>query len=211
MEERIRFYGELGAHEAALEEAGVNFNGEHDYSELTRITCRALFTVFTPWVLFSSLVMTSFSSFWAFYSAFHSTLAGCCTFCGLVAFRLDRSLLARFGLPSLFAAFCLTAPLASLPFLGQELGREGLQWGGDFGFLASLVLGGQLYWLLLPVSAAIIVLGPRPLLLKVGYVLLALGLANFVIFICLIAVGPLIFDFVQDARLLFSAMLCIRL
>ena len=184
---------------------------EHDYSELTRSTCKALFTVFTPWVLFSSFVMTSFSSFWAFYSVFHSTLAGCCAFCAIVAFGWDRVIQARFALPTLFVAFCVIAPLASLPFLNHELAKSSAHWGGDFYYLASLILGGQIYWLLMPVVLAIMVIGPRPWLFKAGYALIFMGIFNFAIFICLISVGPLVFDLFQDAKLLFFAMLCINL
>lgn len=184
---------------------------EHHYSELTRSTCKALFMVFTPWVLFSSFIMTSFSSLWAFYSVFHSTLAGCCTFCAIVAYDLDRKVLRSYSLPPLLLSFCLTAPMVSLPFLSHELGKNSGQWGGDFYLLASLILGGQIYWLLLPVVLGIIFFGPKRLLTSCGYAILFLGLFNFAIFICLISLGPLIFDFVQDARLLFSAMLCFRL
>ena len=184
---------------------------EHDYSELTRATCKALFMVFSPWVLFNTFLMTSFSSFWAFYSVFHSTLAGCCVFCALVAFQWDRKIQARFALPTMFVAFGLIAPLASLPYLNHELARNSGHWAGDIYYLGSFILGGQIYWLLLPVIAAIMIKGPRPLLLKTGYVVIFLGMFNFALFIILVSLGPLVFDFMRDAKLLFFAMLCISL
>lgn len=211
MEDRIFYYGGLTTERKRTETQAPDNRVEHNYSEMTRLTCKALFAVFTPWVLFSSFVMSSYSSLWAFYSVFHSTLAGCCAFCAIVAFSWDKTIQARFALPSLFVAFCLIAPLASLPFLNYELAKNSAHWGGDFYFLTLLILGGQTYWLLLPVVLAIMAKGPRPWLFKAGYTVIFLGMFNFAVFICLISAGPMIFEFFQDAKLMFLAMLCITL
>ena len=111
----------------------------------------------------------------------------------------------------MLVAFSRIAPLASLPYLNHELGRNSGHWAEDIYYLGSLILCGQIYWLLLPVIGAIIIKGARPLLLKAGYAVIFMGMFNFALFIIMVSLGPLVFDFMRDAKLLFFAMLCISL
>ena len=143
----------------------------------------------------------------------HATLVGFVTYKAVSDLKLGASsFFKKYNLHPLFISFAITAPLSMLPLvLPALMGSHSSAGLGAFiaDIILILVLGGQLYWLLVPILLAIAVFGKvgeggeirrnrkKSFFAGLGYIIFYAALFNPVTAVVLFLALPLMFKLVR--------------